>query len=508
MAATGCENEPVNGGINGDDTGNGSSQEPGFQRYRMGILYDNTAKVYKSTYQVFLPENYEQDLETRYPVVYMLHGYGDSGKDWDKWLTTIKSLEKNGLQPMIYVFPDCNNSYYCNYYDQKAMYMDLVIDNLIPLIDSTYRTIPDRDHRATLGYSMGGFGAMVLPLKNPDVFGYSVPLSMSFRTDEQYMAESQSGWNNQWGKIFGGEGKSGEGRLTDYYKAHCPFYQFTSENKETLSQVKWFFSCGDDEEQLLIANDNLHVQLRDNGYDHEFRIGDGAHTGSYWRSAAAEALPWIQHHMNGGGEWTKQMSSYEVKTSTLNEDGAFASNKYNELTEKSGLAIYFAHKGMNAEQVSKCIGMMSQSGGLFSYMVLPCDLNVKSLNEWMSYYNTKYGIGGTTELSHVVAIGDTGREAYAAHDSFNRLYFIDADIAEDESTIVANPKKSYFIYQTDDAVNYKDMNALYRACKFAPKGDGTFTEADFEYRMLNGSGNDEERLFRAISTLVGNLKYK
>ena len=64
------------------------------------------------------------------------------------------------------------------------------------------------------------------------------------------------------------------------------------------------------------------------------------------------------------------------------------------------------------------------------------------------------------------------------------------------------------IYQTDDAVNYKDMNALYRACKFAPKGDGTFTEADFEYRMLNGSGNDDERLLRAISTLVGNLKYK
>ena len=151
-AFIGCEKTP-------DDSG--KEPGPGFQRYQRGITYDNNAKVYKSTYQILLPADYESNLDTRYPVVYMLHGYGESGKDWGNWKTTIESLEENGLQPMIYVFPDCNNSYYCNYYDEKAMYMNMIVEDLIPLIDETYRTIADREHRAVMGYSMGGFGAKI-----------------------------------------------------------------------------------------------------------------------------------------------------------------------------------------------------------------------------------------------------------------------------------------------------------------------------------------------------------
>ena len=206
----------------------------------------------------------------RYPVVYMLHGFGDNRKSWNSQYlrveTKVKELEKEGLEPMIYIFPDGYNSYYCNTYDSAFKYMDMFVDEFVPYIDKTYRTIADREHRVAIGYSMGGFGAMVLPLKNPDVFGLSVPLSMSFRTDEQYTTEGpQSGWDKQWGSIFGGLGTTGEARLTDYYKSHCPFYQFVQENKLKLSTLKLFLHCGDDEEQLLIANDDLHIQLRENG---------------------------------------------------------------------------------------------------------------------------------------------------------------------------------------------------------------------------------------------------
>ncbi|MBQ8839489.1 MAG: esterase family protein [Bacteroidales bacterium] len=471
-----------------------------FQRYKRGIVYDNNAQVYKSTYQILLPADYENNVDTHYPVVYMLHGYGESGKDWNNWVTTIESLEKNGLQPMIYVFPDCNNSYYCNYYDEKAMYMNMIVDDLVPLIDETYRTIADREHRAVMGYSMGGFGAMVLPLKNPDVFSISVPLSMSFRTDEQYMTESQSGWDNQWGKIFGGKGHSGEARLTDYYKSHCPFYQFVPENLNELSKVKWFLHCGDDEEQLLIANDNLHVQMRDYGYEHEFRIGDGGHSGDYWRNAVRETLPWIEHVMKGGDEWTKVMGTVSLKSSVLNDDGSFSSKEYNEAEEKDGLATYLVHRGIDRAIVDKCIGLLTQSGSIFQYMVLPCDLEIQSLEEWIAYYTSKYEVGKSVEKSQVIAIGDTGKDVWAKNDQFKRFYLIDADLSDDESVIVAENEKFYFIWTTDDSPYYKDSNALYLSCKTV--------EADFEYRMYNGFGDNEEKVLYAIQKTSEKFKYQ
>lgn len=481
---------------------------PTFERFHKEVKYSTTHVGWTASFAILLPQSYETDTEKRYPVVYMLHGYGDSGRDWSEWVEAIKSIENSGLQEMIYVFPNCGNSYYSNYFnDSSRRYMDLFTKDLVPYIDANYRTIADREHRAVMGYSMGGFGAMVLPLKNPDMFSISVPLSMSFRTDEQYMAESQSGWNEQWGKIFGGRGQSGEGRLTDYYKEHCPFYQFIPENHTTLSTVKWFFHCGDNEEQLLIANDQLHVQMRDYGFEHEFRIGDGGHSGSYWRPAAKETLPWIAHVMNGGGEWTKS-KGVTKKSTTLNEDGTFSSNKFKNNPDNGGLAIYFVHNGFSKTLVEDALGLLTQSGSIFPYMVLPCDISVKPLSDWMAEYTAKYGIGGAPELSHVMAFGDAGREAYELKDEFRAYYYVDADLAEDESTIIADAEKIYYIDQTDDSKNYKDMHALYKACKFALKADGSTDEADFEYRMRNGVDDKDQEIMLAVESIASCIKYK
>lgn len=489
IAMIGCEKAP--------DNNNGEAK---FERYIKEIKYPTTNAGLTASYGILLPEAYESETEARYPVVYMLHGYGEHGKDWSSWISTIKTLESQGLQDMIYVFPNCGNSYYCNYYNNDARYMDLITKDLVPLIDETYRTIADKRHRAVMGYSMGGFGAMVLPLKNPDIFSISVPLSMSFRTDEQYMTESQSGWDSQWGKIFGGRGKQGEARLTDYYKEHCPFYQFIPENKESLSQVSWFFHCGDDEEQLLIANDMLHVQLRDYEFKHEFRIGDGGHSGSYWRTAARETLPWIQHIMNDGGEWNKVMDNISLKNPDLNEDGTFASKAYKEATEKDGLATYFVHKGLSDEVVFNCMGLLSQSGGIFQYMILPCDLEEKTLSEWMIHYKSKYEVGKSVEKSQVIAIGQAGQDVWKQKDEFKGFYLIDTPLAEDKSTIIADSEKHYYIETVDDSPNYKDLNALYVSCKKV--------ECDFEYRMRNSVSDKQLELMIAIQNASKELKFR
>ncbi len=478
-----------------------------FVRYNTGISFQSNVLKSEVTFSVLFPESYREDVEQRYPVVYMLHGYGEHNKDWSSWVSTIKLQETDGLQPMIYVFPNCGNSYYSNSYDGKSPYMDMFVDELVKFVDESYRTIPDRQHRAVMGYSMGGFGAMVLPLKNPEVFSISVPLSMSFRTDEQYMTEPSGGWDNQWGSIFGGKGKSGVERLTDYYKSHSPFYQFIPANKAKLSQVKWFFHCGDDEEQLLIANDNLHVQLRDYEFEHEFRIGDGGHDGEYWRNAARETLPWIEHVMKGNGEWTKLMGQLNLRSSELNEDGSFASQAYKNLETKEGLAIYVAHHGFSKDLIGKIIGFLSKSGSSYSYMILPCDLNVKSLLEWTDAYKNKYGVGRDISKSHIIAFYEAGLPVYEHRNHFSAYYYVDANLTDNEGAIIADANKFYYIDQTDDSHNYRDMNALYRACKKVVLENGKTVEADFEYRMRNGAKDMETDVLWASKSIAENLKY-
>ena len=112
-----------------------SEDQPAFVRFYQTVKYSTTNVGQTATFAILLPQSYEKEVEKNYPVVYMLHGYGDSGRDWGDWVDTIKSLENGGLQEMIYVFPNCGNSYYSNFYmDSSRRYMDLVTKDLVPYI--------------------------------------------------------------------------------------------------------------------------------------------------------------------------------------------------------------------------------------------------------------------------------------------------------------------------------------------------------------------------------------
>lgn len=472
--------------------------EPGpFIRYASDIALQSKILGRAVNFDILLPADYLSEPDKRYPVVYMCHGYGDNNKSWnDKWLKVeekVNSLEAEGLEPMIYVFPNAFKSYYVNRYTGKFNYMDMFIEELIPYIDKTYRTIPDREHRATVGYSMGGFGACVLPEKHPETFLVSVPLSMSFRTDAQYMTESQDGWNGQWGSIFGGEGLSGEGRLTDYYKAHCPLHQFTAENHDQLSKVRWFLHCGDDEEQLLIANDDLHVMMRDNGYDHEYRVADGAHTGGYWRACLNEVLPYIQFCFNGGKQWERTDRTPQVQQITLDGNSCFVSSEY--AAKGTGTAVYLTHKGLSPEVVKDIMSICQRGSSAKSFVIMPCDLNAKTLKDWMAFYEQKYDVSG----KQAIAIGDAGSAVYELGDKFSRIYFENASVCEDPSAITLDPSVFYYIGQTDNGPHYRDMCGMYKACK----AQG----AQFEYRVRNDGPDAEKSLLEAFEIMKSYLKF-
>ena len=252
-------------------------------------------------YSIILPKDYSKS-EKSYPVVYLLHGLGGNHYSWLEYGRLSQYVEKavyNGdIQEMIYVMPEGYSTYYINDFYGKFPYQDMFIKELVPYIDTNYRTLPNNKKRATIGFSMGGFGALILPLKHPDVFSVAVPLSISVRTDDQYMTETASEWDDQWGRLFGGVGLFGEARITPYYKNNSPFHLFNRTNLNNYKDLKIFIDNGDDEGTLSKSNEALHILLRDLNFKHEFRVRNGGHTFEYWRASLINGLNFIDDAFN------------------------------------------------------------------------------------------------------------------------------------------------------------------------------------------------------------------
>jgi S-formylglutathione hydrolase FrmB len=137
--------------------------------------------------QVFLPAGYDTDPTRRWPVTYYLHGTGGDPTRFNAWYGDLI-----GGFPSIFVSPDGGLSgYYSDWYNAGSggppMYESYDIDQLIPLIDSYFRTIASRAGRAVIGESMGGYGVMTYAVRHPDLFGAAV--SMSGFVDSNYVPE-------------------------------------------------------------------------------------------------------------------------------------------------------------------------------------------------------------------------------------------------------------------------------------------------------------------------------
>lgn len=137
-------------------------------------------------YNLWLPPGYEGSGK-RYPVIYWLHGRNNTeSSDSYPAHYLADGIAAGTLPPMILVYASGGSqTNYCDSYDGKYMGETTVIKELIPYIDRTYRTIASRDGRAIQGMSMGGFGAMRLALKYPDLFSSVVAFAGGYRWPEE-----------------------------------------------------------------------------------------------------------------------------------------------------------------------------------------------------------------------------------------------------------------------------------------------------------------------------------
>lgn len=211
-------------------------------------------------YFIYLPPCYDEKTETRYPVLYLLHGQTYTADQWIRLgaVDVLDNLIISGeSQSFIIVFPDDR---YWNLPPGPAFGQRLV-DALVPYIDSTYRTLPERDHRAIGGMSRGAGWALQLGFTRWNLFSVIGLHSLAVHQGD---ASKIAKW---------------------------------IEAIPTASRPVIFMDIGNDDQELAMARS---IEALFNEYEliHEWHRYRGAHTEEYWSAHVDEYIRWYAEQWN------------------------------------------------------------------------------------------------------------------------------------------------------------------------------------------------------------------
>ncbi|HKJ37952.1 MAG TPA: alpha/beta hydrolase-fold protein [Anaerolineales bacterium] len=211
-------------------------------------------------YFIYIPPCYDEKTDIRYPVLYLLHGQTYTADQWIR-LGAVQALDdlilSGETMPFIIVFPDDR---YWNL-PPGAGFGARLVDDLIPYIDSTYRTLPDRNHRAIGGLSRGAGWSFRLGFSRWDLFSVIGLHSLAVLQNDR----------SRVGKWI----------------ADIPPDSYPS----------IFMDIGDNDQELNMAR-TIESQLNDSGLSHEWHYYRGAHTEEYWRAHVDEYIAWYAEQWN------------------------------------------------------------------------------------------------------------------------------------------------------------------------------------------------------------------
>lgn len=154
---------------------------------------------------VYLPPSYATSPERRYPTVYFLHGFTADIEAITRGLfpklglakTIDEAIKRGATREMIVVVPSGRNRYFGSFYANSPVtgaWEDLFARDLVAWVDKTYRTIASVEGRGIAGHSMGGYGAIMLAMKHPDVFSAVYALSPCCMALEGDLGQDNPAW--------------------------------------------------------------------------------------------------------------------------------------------------------------------------------------------------------------------------------------------------------------------------------------------------------------------------
>ena len=267
---------------------------------------ETLGRVYQ--YTVYLPAGYDAAKEA-YPVVYLLHGRGDTMSAWLNVRSTLDRLIADGeLPPLIAVLPDMPSNDRASYYIDSAytghLYRAEAVEtaffhDLIPHIDRTYRTLTDRRSRLVGGYSMGGYGAIRYALAHPAAFMGALILSPAV----YYPLPPEDSSTREFG-AFGSDTALFDDDI--YTRLNYPALLETFSGEYRLNL---FIAVGDDEWKNPNPADREHDLdfeahrffnhvARVSGIAAEFRVYGGGHDWDVWQPGFAEGMRYLANSLS------------------------------------------------------------------------------------------------------------------------------------------------------------------------------------------------------------------
>ena len=230
---------------------------------------------------VIKPDIYKHKI-TKFPVVYFLHGYGGS---YSNCITRIPQLKEYAdTYGMIIVCPDgALSSWYLNSpVDSNFRYETHIAYEVVDYIDKHYKTLADKNHRAITGLSMGGYGALFLSLRHPDIFGAAAAMSG---------AMDISSLKGQFDIIK---------RVGDTIIHAGDWYKLSLVNMigdYANTPVKIIFDCGI-KDIFIDQNRRMHQKMLELNIPHEYTERPGLHGWDYWRNSIPYHLFFFRNFFN------------------------------------------------------------------------------------------------------------------------------------------------------------------------------------------------------------------
>lgn len=229
---------------------------------------------------VITPAAYQTDKNTKFPVLYLLHGAGGDFSNWIKKAPFLPELASR--YGMIIVCPDgATHSWYWDApLDSTSRYETYMTQELLPYVDKNYRTVASREGRGITGLSMGGQGSFYLAFRHLDLYGACA--SMSGGVDIQSFPAS---W--QMEKLLGSQAENPE-----RWAEHSIMNQLY---RLKPTSIKILFDCGTDD-FFYPVNKRLHELMEYRRIEHDFISRPGNHSWPYWTNSIKFQLVFFDNY--------------------------------------------------------------------------------------------------------------------------------------------------------------------------------------------------------------------
>ena len=297
------------------------------------VLFESKAGGRQVSCHVFTPEAYDKGNEKRFPVLYWLHGTGGGLlgiAPLSAWFDA--AIREGKIQPMLVVFPNgLASSMWCDSKDGSVPMETLVIKELIPHIDATFRTLATREGRIIEGFSMGGYGAARLGFKHPQLFG-AVSILAGGPLDLDFAGPRAVGNPAERERIL----KSTFGGELDYYRAVHPITVAEQQADAVRGKVRVRIAVGalDNTEALNRAYSEHLTKLN---IAHAFTVVPGVEHNTLALLRGLSEANWEFYRNSSGNEVSKPEVTNAAKAAKRAWESAPAEKKALWLQQRDAL---------------------------------------------------------------------------------------------------------------------------------------------------------------------------